>query len=567
MTPASITLLALAGCCLKLNRLKLALQHNPIFMVLLALITGIALSHIFTVSHISPEDIATSLVWLAVPLFAFLYHQRITQLLPWFMTLLWLLNTWQLITEWNKWPSGITGNSNWSAALIIVSTPFGLWVIWEKIGKNIKTLPYRKFALIAGLIIIISALLLYKLFSKGANLALLAATVITLLVYFVDFNKRSNKILLLVGGVIVAFGMLFILKSNAFVAFTAHDVRLPLWSGALHLIIDHPLNGVSPVAFESTFAPYVPVDYYLRGAIAAARNNHPHSHLLYFAASFGIIATIAWGWLIIRPLIEQFNQRRTADTMRMIYLFTLLVLLLHGMVDLTLFSWPCGYIFLIILGLLWHDCWGVKLKAKTTTTPWLISGFILGGLLLGCSVYVAYLNADSSYYNRQALIVLKHGQPQKALQYCKRSLAYKTTPQSLYRAAIIALFDLKEPKLALSYLKKFDQTPDENYLSNNGLRARALCVLHQPTQALPFFARETKNYPIGSLNWYFFYYTLRMLHLKKAADVAHENLIYSLKVKGMTPNDIPLLIKHPELDIQFLEDDGKTPKINKFRLQ
>jgi O-antigen ligase len=570
MEPASITLLAFAGCCLKISKLKLSLKHNPEFYVPLMLITGIILSHIFTVKHISPENIATALVWLAVPLFAFLYHRRVSKILPWFMALLWGLNCWQLIAEqvwsWNSRMMGITGNNNWSAALVAVSTPFVLWLLWIKLGKNIRAPQYGRFGLFAVPIIIISTISIYGLFSKGANIALLGACFITAIVYYCNFSKRSTRLIALGGGVICVLVLFLILNSDLFASYAVRDVRLPLWSGALSLLLDNPVNGVSPAAFESSFATYVPVEYYLRGSIAAARNSHPHSHLLYFAASFGLIATLAWGWLIICPLIKQCSRSlKSTDSIRIIYVFSLLVLLIHGMVDLTLFSWPCGYIFLIILGLLWHDCWNIEGKEKQPSRLLATVGGVLGAILLLCSGYVGYRNGGSSYFNRQALIMIKNKEPKMAIECCNKSLAYKTTPQSLYRAAMIAIFDLKKPKLALSYLKRFDQTTYENYLSNNGLRARALCASGQPAKALPFFERETKNYPIGSLNWHFFYYTLRMLNLKAAADIAQQNLIYSLKVKGMTLNDIPLLIRNSELDLTFLEGDGKTPKIKKLR--
>jgi O-antigen ligase len=572
MTPAVITLLACAGCCFRLGELKLALKRNLFFATALAVIAGVVLSHLLTVKNIGTEDIAGSLVWIVVPLFVFLYHRRITELLPWFMALLWILNCWQLIAEqvwqWNSRMTGVTGNNNWSAGLLIVSTAFLLHLIWGRVtGKSQKT-RYGYFAAAAIPLTILSAVMLYRLYSKGANAALLIAAVITLLLYYGNWRQRSFKIIILVAVAGAAIALFFIFKSDLFVSFAARDVRLPLWAGALNLVLDNQINGVSPAAFESSFAPYIPVDYYLRGSIAAARNSHPHSHLLYFAASFGIIATLVWGWLIICPLFVQIRCRlrcSTVDSKQMIYVFSLLVLLLHGMVDLTLFSWPCGYIFLIILGLLWRDCWNVDYKSQKAGGLLVVIGAALGILLLGYGSYIAYLNCGSSYLNREALIQLKGGQPQTALQSCNRSLAYKITPQTLYRAAMISLFDLEKPELALGYLEKFDQTTYGNYISNNGLRARALCVQRQPVKALPFFERESKNYPLGSLNWHFYYYTLRMLNLKKAAQIAKDNLLYSLEAKGMTAADISLLIKKPELDITFLEGDGKTPKINRLR--
>ena len=572
MTPASIALFALAGCCLKLSELKLILKQNLFFTTALMIIISIMLSHLFTVKHIAPEDIATALVWIAVPLFALLYQRYMSELLPYFMALLWLLNCWQLVAEqiwhWNSRMVGVTGNNNWSAALMIVSTAFLLRLLWEKTAGLKNKYRYGYFTLSALLIMIVSIIMLYRLYSKGANIALFAAAIMTLLIYYGKWQQRSFKIILLIGGIVATCCLFFIIKSDAFATFAAGDVRLPLWTGALNMVLDNTINGVSPVAFESSFAPYLPVDYYLRGVIAASRNIHPHSHLLYFAASFGLIATIAWGWLILRPLVSSKQYKdSTLKSRRIIYIFAFWVLLFHGMVDLTLFSWPCGYIFLIIVGLLWHNCWKVDQKSSKLGILRTIIASSLGLLLLGYGIYIAYLNGTSSYFNRQALIQLTSGQPQTALQSCNKSLSYKTTPQALYRAAIISLFDLKDPQLSLKYLEKFDQTPYQNYISNNGVRARALCVVRQPVKALPFFERESKNYPIGSLNWYFYYHTLKMLKSEQAAQIAKNNLLYSLEVKGMTLDDIPILIKNPQADIKFMESDGKDLVIKRLRQQ
>ena len=572
MTPAAISLIALAGCCFKLQDLKLAIQRNQLLTLPLIIIIGSIVSHIFTVKHLGFEATAGALIWITLPLFAFLYYRQIIEILPWFMGLLWLMNCWQLVAEqiwqWNSRMMGVTGNNNWSAALMIISTVFVLRLVWQLTLKTKSTSYSWRFGAIAAPIVILSSIMLYFLYSKGANIALPIAAIITLLIFYGKWHKRSFTISLVGAIIVMTVALFMLLQSDSFARFAAHDVRLPLWSAAWQLILANPINGVSPAAFESSFAPYIPVDYYLRGTLVAARNSHPHSHLLYFAASFGLIATLAWGWLLIRPLITQINIRHSnpaSNGMRMIYVFSLLVLLLHGMVDLTLFSWPCSYIFLIILGLLWRDCWPLAAKEQPANKPLAMAGASLGIALLLGALYIGWLNAGSSYFNREALILIKNHQPKLALHNCNRSLTYKITPQALYRAAMIAIFDLKKPKLALNYLKKFDQTPYKNYLSNNGLRARALVVLRQPKQALPYFQQETKNYPIGSLNWNFFYYTLRMLNLREAATIAKENLLYSLKVKGMTLNDIPLLLKHSDLDIQFMESDGKTPKIENLR--
>ena len=83
------------------------------------------------------------------------------------------------------------------------------------------------------------------------------------------------------------------------------DVRIPLWEGTLNLIQDYPYIGTGAARFESIFASYRPLDYFMKPN-NAVRSNHPHNTLLYIAAAFGIPALILWCILWLYPMVYCF---------------------------------------------------------------------------------------------------------------------------------------------------------------------------------------------------------------------------------------------------------------------
>lgn len=568
--PEAVSLLALAGCLLYINQIKNLFKKNSGFLIAFGIIFSIALLNYFKVANYSADNFYLSLLWLTVPLFGCLYYKHLKILLQYFLITLWILNTWQCIIDLffkNPFFTGISGNSNWNAAIIIITTPFIIHAVLKLshvVKINALTVKIIKYT-VCSLLLLVSLIFLYKASSKAANLALAAALAVLIIFKTVNLKSRQVQIIISAGFVAGIILLIAIVNTQTFANFAQGDVRLPLWHGALAVIKDHLLTGTSPAVFESSFARYIPFDYYLRGNVAAIRNNHPHNHLLFMAASFGILAFAGWCYLLFRPITQKLldlkNNTNVTDCM---YFFCIIVLLIHGMLDLTIYEWPCNYIFLLILGIFWHDTWASEKTDSNQNQSINPVGIILGTALLIPACYTAYNNGISSYWYRQTMLLLKNNQKLEAFNACNKSLEYKLMPQAIHRAAMIALFDMKNPELCLKYLDMFDITPYENYSDNNGLKARALCIVNRPREALEYFRRESEIHPLMSVNWYFYWQTLKALGLRMEAEYAYDKLIKSLRIKGMTIQHIPIILRNPELDYQYLDSDGKTPKITTF---
>jgi tetratricopeptide (TPR) repeat protein len=99
-------------------------------------------------------------------------------------------------------------------------------------------------------------------------------------------------------------------------------------------------------------------------------------------------------------------------------------------------------------------------------------------------------------------------------------------------------------------------TAFKNYVNNNGLKAKALYLQGRRQESLKYFQQETRNYPLSSINWYFYYNTLKEMGLDDEARMAYDKLSQSLAVKGLRFEHIPLLIKNQRWDMHFREVPG-----------
>ncbi|MHB9140089.1 MAG: O-antigen ligase family protein [Victivallaceae bacterium] len=431
-----------------------------------------------------------------------------------------------------------------------------------KLCRHFKLSP-----LAAKLNIIVAVLSIYYIYlcdSKGVWVALFVAL---LLFYCVQGRNRLLRRMLLWGVIAVLAGTLIFLYlggSSQAGAFMMRDVRMQLWSGTLALIRDNLFLGVGQPLFESAYASYNPVEYYL-SFFATDRNPDPHNHLLLFLASNGIVAFVAWLILLFLPFGKLFLNLKWAGNLRMkLYFFTALFLFFHGLLDMTLVVWPMNIVFLMMAGIFWGRYWTVPAgMEKSVSVPKMVRWAALLCFAVLISALAVQLCRDvfSSYYFRKTRIDMDLKVAGEALADCDKSIRIKPTPEKIYQAALLAFYDLKNPVLCCSYLNQLEKlTAFKNYVNNNGLMAKALYLQGRKQESLQYFRQEAKNFPISSVNWYFYSVTLKELRLEDEAKQAYDKLVWSLEIKGLRHEHIPLLIKNPRWDMHFREVPGVNIK-------
>jgi hypothetical protein len=460
---------------------------------------------------------------------------------------LWFFNIFQSTRElfYGVLFRGIAGNWNWNAALIIVTTPFAMLVV----AKMFQTLKIpRKYCILINLfLVILSLYYVYRCDSKGAWLGLFVALgLLLLLTGKIPFRIFLFSIPLLLIGIIF---FIYAGGINIAASFLANDIRLYLWKGTCELIRQNWLWGIWQPMFENCYASYNPPEYYL-SVFAAERNINPHNHLLYFMASNGVIAFFAWLFMLLYPLIALTTDRmRSCDLKLKLYLFIYLFLLVMGMFDIVLDNWPLNVIFLVVTGILWGKCWVLN-RNKLVRLKWFkVVMIVTGVFFLGLAIFDAGRNAASSYCFRNVRIAMDEKNKLEAMEWCKSSIAIKPGTENIYQSALIAFYDMKNPVLCLYYLDMLNnRTGFSNYVHNNGLRAKALCVSGQPRDAIIYFEREGRNFPLSAINWYFYLQTLKTLGMREQCNIVSARLQQVLELRGLRIEQLPVLMKNPNQD-------------------
>ena len=540
--------------------------------MLIGIIAAVCLWHYLLNPNYNLDYFFSSLVWVSVPLYVAINHKFFKKYLPYFLALLALWNYVQSTKDivvfsklfgWcsalqSSHPCGISGNWNWNGALLVISTPF-LMLIITKFGCMFK---WNLMAL-RVLNIFIAVLTCYYIYlcdSKGIWCALIMAALLLLGVRY--RNKNSSRLILWIILTVMIAAVIFLYSGGItrVGAFMMRDVRMQLWTGTFHLIGDNFFFGIGQPLFESAYASYNPVEYYLN-LYVTDRSPDPHNHLLLFLVSNGIFAFIAWLFLLILPVWNLALHLNRAGNLRMkLYFFIMLFLFFHGLLDMTLEIWPMNIIFLVILGIFWGRYWKIPSNDRETLfAPWTVRITAVIGFTILITALAVQLcrNSSGSYYFREAHIARELSSKEAALACYDKSISIRPVPESIYQAALIAFYDLKNPALCQLYLDRMENlTAFRNYVNNNGLMAKALYLQGRRLESLKYFQQETINFPLSSVNWYFYYKTLKEIGLDDEAVAAYDKLSQSLAVKGLRFEHIPLLIKNPRWDMHFREVPG-----------
>ena len=337
-----------------------------------------------------------------------------------------------------------------------------------------------------------------------------------------------------------------------------NDQRLLLWFAALDLTGDNLWYGCGPEIFESMYAPYISADYYF-GRFVSASHNHSHNHFLHFAATMGIPALIAWASVMFYAVGKNLRLATEKTAWRLkLYLFVFILLFVHSMLDIVVLSWPLGCIFLTVFGILLgralEETQLKEVKVNKSVTSICCIAAIALLILLANYLYFNFLG--TMHYRRAQLATIKKDAV-TAFAETEKSITAMMTPQNTYLAAMISLYDFKNPKNCLKFLDQLNSLGFENYENNNLLRAKALAASGRMQESLLYFAKEQQNFPLSCVNLYYYRMVLRKLGKKQQAAAIDTHLKRILKMKGFDEKILPKLLKNPDNDLRFRFFDPK----------
>ncbi len=474
--------------------------------------------------------------WVIIPLFAIVYYDTLKKTFPYFLTFLWGVNLLHSIFIYahNIEFYGLACNRNWHACFLLVTTPFVVTVLYDKLKKCFSA---KSAKIVSLLPVVITIPILIKCQSRGAVLSLCISSLVILYILFSDKYKKIMRISILAIALIAVVFFGKHLKEH-FHQMDMADIRIPLWESTINLIKDN-VFGVGEASFESKLCPYMTEDYFLRKHVAP-RSIHPHNHILYFWGCYGIIALFMWGLFNMYAMRPFFTKKKVSSD-KLLLLFSFLCLFIHGNLDLVLFVWPTNYIFLIVLGLLIHSNLDISKDELCEHSKKSIYCKLISIIFACIAIFFIQQNLRSSHYRICANIAEKEKNFEQALFYYNKSIKIKQVPLTIYKAAQVA-FNLNKYQLTIDYLKLLQTTPKYTIANSNYLLATSYCMIRQEEKALPYFIANVAKYKLSIKGWYLLFKVQK--HLKKYDDAKYslQKIYYCMKRHNIKFKHLPALL-------------------------
>ena len=534
-----------------------------------------------------------------VPFCICIFAREIKRLLPWYLTLFWALDVVLGFIQYygNGWfLFGLPQNFNWNAAFLAVTAPFAILTAWKWTPSEWNWTVNSFWRI--GTLLLVAGVTVWQIAltsSRGTVLGILTAGGLWV---FLKLGQRGRQRILFVVLTLTIVGSLwfaFIVPHDRISEELSRDERVFLFHTTLGMIGERPKLGFGAPSFEQEYIRFrTPEFYSMRHS--APRIDHPHNHLLYVAASFGILGLLCWLYLVLEPMffaakrIAGETWVRTGDSLpagmtawefrncglddeTRLSLLCLAGLLVHAQFDLVLFRWPTNILAMIFLGLLLHEREGnpvpfwrapaflrrFRLEFLTRLERSRPPGqrtsrllrpalFSLGIVVLGSGLFFAFSNLAAETVAWHADNVANTGDHAKASRLYLMAASMPSSSLSLKSRALdhAALYDTAH---AHRYYAMFSasSTPDFGY--TNDLFARACVNGGHPADAVPFLKRAMELRPRSVLPLIMLMDVYEMLGSRGAADAVRERLEKLMEYRQLDRKDLDIIMKDKELDL------------------
>lgn len=216
--------------------------------------------------------------------------------------------------------------------------------LFEKRDKNHRASIFPEFFYFFIFCFFVAAIIFAR--SSGA----LVALVMTLLIFGVLNHKTRWAVLFLT----ILFGSLIFFtplkdpfSQEVLLQGTAGQVRVNMWGETIQMLSDHPIIGAGLSNYQAGIAPY----HILKWAEIYL---YPHNLFLNFWSEIGLIGLILFFWLVIlffREGLERLrDQNRGSHLLTEVLLASMLIILIHGLVDVPYFKNDLSVFFWLLMG-------------------------------------------------------------------------------------------------------------------------------------------------------------------------------------------------------------------------
>jgi len=595
--------LAMAGAALLFpQRLLAVYDHLPRGLIIAGgILLGIGVWHGLRHSgQYNAAETGELFLTVAVPFVVCVFARELKRLLPWYLTFFWLIDValgfvqyyglhWMLF--------GLPQNINWNAALLAVTAPFAILTAWKWCPSEDNCSVNSVWRI--GSLLLVAGVTVWQIAlteSRGTLLGIATAGALWIFLKLGHRARRLSLFAILTAAIFGALWFAFFVPHERILDELSRDERVFLANTTMSMIAEQPEIGFGAPSFEQEYLNFRRPEFFSMRH-SAVRIDHPHNHLLYIAASFGILGLLCWLYLVLEPML--FAAKRIAgetwvltdenlepnlvaayefrncglDDETRLSLLCLAGLLVHAQFDLVLFRWPTNLLAMIFLGLLIHERegapapfwrppvflrrfrWEFLKKLERSRPPEQRTGrlirpalFALGIVLLGTGLFFAFANLAAESLAWHADNIALKGQHDDAARLYLMAASMPGSSLPLKSRALNHA-SLHDTAHASRYYDMFaaSSTPDFGYVNDYFARA---CVLGEhPADAVPFLKRAMELRPRSVLPLLMLMDVYERLGSRGAVDAVQERLEKLMTYRRLGPEDLNIIFNDQDLDL------------------
>ena len=258
-----------------------------------------------------------------------LSEEKARDILLWGMSVLFILNLVYCLIINDK--IGIAANQNWLAATLASTMLFFVILVREKLDGGAQKA-----------VLAVVGILLIKTFWATEARALIPGACLAGIIFC--YHKFNWKLAVGVAGAgVVAIAVFCLLKKDLVERTVNRDIRGPLTTNTISMVVDSPLLGHGPGNFQKEF-PAFATDELKKKEYYTSIVEHPHNEFLHISASAGIAFGLCW----LAILLILFARKEEGDRSYLIYAVAILFVL--GLADKPLVESPSAVAFGILCG-------------------------------------------------------------------------------------------------------------------------------------------------------------------------------------------------------------------------
>ena len=598
----TIVLVTAGAALLFPQRVMAVYDHLPRGLLIASgILLGIGLWHGFRhAGQYNAAETGELFLTAAVPFCVCVLAREIRRFLPWYLTLFWLIDVVLGFVQYygmHWFLFGLPQNINWNASLLAVTAPFAILTAWKWTPSE-ENWSVNSFWRI-GSLLLIAGVTLWQIALTNSRGTLLGIATAGALWGFLKLEHRGRRLTLFAVLALTLVGsvwFVFFAPHNRLLEYLSRDERVFLAQTTASMIAERPEIGFGAPSFEQEYLRFRRPEFFSMRH-SAVRIDHPHNHLLYIAASFGILGLLCWLYLVLEPMFfaakriagetrvrtdENLGQNLVAawelrdcgmDDETRLSLLCFAGLLVHAQFDLVLFRWPTNLLAMIFLGLLVHERegapapfwrppaflrrfrWEFLKKSERNRPPEHRTRrllrpalFAFGLVLLGVGLVSAFgnLTAESLIWHADNLAT--EGRHDDASRLYLMAASMPGSGLSLKSRALFHA-SLHDTANAARYYAMFraSSTPDYGYV--NDYFARACVIGGHPADAIPFLKRAMTLRPRSVLPLLMLADVYQRLGSRGAADAVQERLEQLMAYRNLKPEDLDVIFHDQELDL------------------